>query len=67
MHTIKSFSGHSDRNQLVNFALRLNPKPKKIIVNHGESSKCLDLASSLHKLMKIETNAPKDLETIRIR
>ena len=60
-------SGHCDRNQLINFVYRLSPKPKRIIVNHGEASRCLDLSSTLHKLNNIETMAPRNLETIRVR
>lgn len=67
VYTLDGFSGHSDRNQLINFVRRLEPQPKKIIIVHGESSRCLDLASSLHKLQKVETIAPKNLESIRIR
>jgi len=67
VYTLDGFSGHSDRNQLINFVRRLEPQPKKIILVHGESSRCLDLASSLHKLQKVETIAPKNLESIRIR
>ncbi len=67
IHSMHSFTGHSTRDQLMNFVKRLSPRPKKIIVNHGESSKCLDLASSLHKAYRLETVAPKDLDTIRIR
>ncbi len=60
-------SGHSDRNQLMNFIKRCTPMPKKVIVNHGESSRCLDLASSIHHAFNIETVAPKNLEAVRIR
>jgi len=67
IHDIKGFSGHSSRDQLLNFIYRLSPKPKKVIINHGESSKCLELASSLHKLNRIETAAPRVLEAIRIK
>lgn len=67
VHTIHGFSGHSSRTQLMNFVKRLDPKPKKGIIIHGESSKCLDLASSIHKQIRIETSAPKNLESIRIR
>ena len=66
-HTLDGFSGHSDRNQLINFVKRLEPQPKKIIIVHGENSRCLDLASSLHKMQRVETIAPKNLEAIRIR
>ncbi len=64
---IRGFSGHTPRDKLLTFVRHLDPKPKKIILVHGESSKCLDLASTLHKTFRIETNAPKNLEAIRIR
>lgn len=60
-------TGHSTRRELMNFVGRCHPKPKKVIVNHGENIKCLDLASSLHKQYRIETNAPRNLEAVRIR
>lgn len=58
---------HSDRKQLMNFVFKCQPRPKKVIVNHGENSRVLDLASSIHKLGKIETVAPRVLETVRLR
>lgn len=67
VHSIPGMTGHAARDELMRYVHNLDPKPKKIIVNHGESSKCLDLASSIHKLERIETNAPKNLESIRIR
>ncbi|MBI4150052.1 beta-CASP ribonuclease aCPSF1, partial [Candidatus Woesearchaeota archaeon] len=60
-------TGHSDRKQLMNFIYKCEPKPKKVIVNHGENSRCLDLASSIHKQNKIETVAPRNLEAVRIK
>lgn len=67
VHTIEGFTGHSGRNQLMNFIQKCEPKPKKVIINHGENSRCLDLASSIHKMARIETNAPRNLESIRIK
>ncbi|MFP4401212.1 MAG: beta-CASP ribonuclease aCPSF1 [Candidatus Woesearchaeota archaeon] len=64
--TVEGFSGHADRNELFNFLRKSNPRPKRVIIGHGESSRCLDLASSLHKQFRIETNAPRNLEVIRI-
>ena len=60
-------SDHSDRKQLMNFIYKCNPQPKKIIVNHGENSACLDLASSIHKQNRIETVAPRNLECLRLK
>jgi len=67
INTISGFSGHSYRNQLLAFISNCNPKPKKIIIDHGEQSKALDLASTLYKSQKIETVVPKNLETVRLR
>jgi predicted metal-dependent RNase len=60
-------TGHSDRRELMSFIQHLNPKPKKIIVVHGESSRCLDLARSLHNVTKVETVAPRNLDVIRLK
>ncbi len=60
-------TNHSDRRQLMNYVKRCNPQPRKVLVVHGEASRCLDLASSLHKAYRIETSAPKNLEVIRLK
>ena len=51
----------------MNFVQKCEPRPKKVIINHGENSRCLDLASSIHKNFKIETVAPRNLETVRVK
>jgi predicted metal-dependent RNase len=61
------FSGHSDRKQLLNYMYNLEPRPERIIMCHGDESKCADLASSIYKKYGIETRAPMNLETIRYR
>lgn len=60
-------SPHAGRNEIIAFFNNLRPKPKRIIVNHGEQSKSLDLASSLYKIHHVETNVPRGLETLRLR
>jgi len=65
--TIDGLTAHSGRNQLLAFINRCNPKPKRVLINHGEASKCLDLASTIYKLNRVETSAPRNLETVRIR
>ncbi len=64
--TIEGFSGHSDRAQLLNYVRRLLPKPDRILSVHGDETKCMDLASALHKLFRLETRAPLNLETVRL-
>lgn len=65
--TIDAFTGHSDRTELMNYVRKCNPQPKRILTNHGESSRCLDLATSIYKQFHIETVAPRNLDAIRIR
>jgi KH/beta-lactamase-domain protein len=65
--SIEGFSGHSSRNELIAFINNLSPSPKRIIVNHGEVSRSLDLASSIYKMHKVETVVPRNLEAIRLR
>jgi len=65
--SITGLTAHAGRNELLEFVNRSQPHPNRIIINHGEQSKCLDLASSIYKLHHIETNVPRNLETIRLR
>jgi len=67
IQTLKDFSAHSGRNELISFFNNIKPKPKRIIINHGEVSKSLDLSSALYKLNRVETNVPRTLETLRLR
>ncbi|MEK6898489.1 MAG: beta-CASP ribonuclease aCPSF1 [Nanoarchaeota archaeon] len=67
VETMYGLSAHSGRNELLQYISRMNPRPKKVIINHGEVSKCLDLASSLYKLNHVETIVPRNLETIRLK
>jgi uncharacterized protein len=64
--TIEGFSGHSDRVQLMNYVASLDPRPQRIILNHGEESKAVDLAGSLHKRFNVDSRAPFNLEAIRL-
>jgi len=66
IHTVIGFSGHSDRRELLNYARKATPRPEKIFLIHGEKSKCISLASTLHKMLKVETKAPDVLETVRL-
>jgi len=65
--SIDGLTGHSGRNQLMAFINNISPAPKRIIVNHGEQSRCLDLASTFYKTYRVETAAPRNLETVRLK
>ena len=64
--TVDGFSGHSDRQQLMEYMRRIYPKPGRVLTNHGEEGNCLDLASSIYKRYRIPTMAPMNLETVRL-
>jgi len=64
---VEGFSGHSDRNQIFGYARKILPHPDLIIVNHGESKKCLGVANTFKKVLKINAIAPQNLETIRLK
>jgi len=63
--TIEGFSGHSDRVQLMNYVATVDPRPQRILLNHGEESKSLDLAASLHKRFNVDSRVPYNLEAVR--
>ncbi|MEN7982283.1 MAG: beta-CASP ribonuclease aCPSF1 [Nanoarchaeota archaeon] len=64
---LHGLSPHAGRGELISFFNNIRPKPKRIIINHGEVSKSLDLASALYKLNRVETNVPRTLETLRLK
>jgi len=66
IYKIDGLSGHADRNELMNYVMELRPKPKRVIVVHGEKSKSFDLASTIHKTVRVETNVPRVLDALRI-
>ena len=70
IHTVEGFSGHSDRRQLMEYVRRIQPKPERVLTCHGEASKCINLASSLHRAQaqrrRLETRAIQNFETVRL-
>ncbi len=64
--TVSGFSAHSDRQQIINFTKNLRSTPNKVLTNHGEKKNCFSLASSLHKILNIDTSAPQNLEINRV-
>lgn len=52
VEAIEGFSGHSDQNQLLAYLESLTPKPKKIILNHGEPEATNKLYSLIEERKK---------------
>ena len=63
IETLRGFSGHSSRSQIMGYLRKLKPKPERVLTMHGEVSKCINLASTIHQRVKVETRAPRNLET----
>jgi len=67
VESVRGFSGHSDRRQLMNYLHRMKPKPERIIVLHGEKTKSLSMAHLFKRRYNIEALVPEVLETIKLR
>lgn len=67
VQTIEGLSGHSDRNQLLAFIHKLTSKPDRIIIAHGETQKSLEFARTVHRTLRVETNVPRNLESLRLK
>ncbi len=67
VNTSDGFSGHSDRSQLLSFVKSLRPRAGRIFMMHGDETKCDDLSRTVNRMMHIETRAPLDLDTIRLK
>jgi predicted metal-dependent RNase len=63
---IDGFGSHSDYNQLINYIGRLRPKLRRVLVNHGERAKAQNLASSINRMFKIQTQHPLVQEALKL-
>jgi len=50
VYSIDGFSGHSDQRELVEYARTITPRPRRIILNHGEAS----ALTALYTLLKTD-------------
>ncbi|MFH1696395.1 MAG: beta-CASP ribonuclease aCPSF1 [Candidatus Diapherotrites archaeon] len=67
IETLEGFSGHSDRNQLSAYVRDLKPKPKRILVDHGDRIKTVEFAKYISNKFRINCSAPRDLDSVRLR
>ena len=73
VEAIEGFTGHSDGRQLVSFLYNIQPKPRLIVLCHGERSRCLRMEDYINTTLrkklgkpKLKAIAPPVLETIRL-
>jgi hypothetical protein len=67
VETIEGFSGHSDRNQLINYVRNLRPKPKRILINHGDRNSAIDFSRYISSKFAVNSTAPQNLDAIRLK
>jgi len=67
IETIDGFSGHADYNQLMNYVGSLKPKPKKVIVNHGDPQRSIEFSKSIAKRFAITSTSIRVLDSVRLR
>lgn len=63
---VDGFSGHSSRQQLINYIGKFTPKPKNLIFIHGEPEAVESLATSASRLVNSRIYVPKNLDTIAL-
>jgi len=67
VEAIEGFSGHSDQNQLLAYLENLSPKPKKIILNHGEPEAINKLYNLIEERKKKKSSLPATVEVYKPR
>jgi uncharacterized protein len=66
VEAIDGLNIHSDYNQLLAYVNKLRPKVRRVLVNHGERSKVQNLATSINKTFKIQSQYPLVGEGIKL-
>jgi len=62
-----SLSGHADFKELMDYMQKMKPRPRKVLVVHGEKSATISLARHIHKRFRIETISPRPIDSLRLR
>ncbi|MET1159694.1 MAG: beta-CASP ribonuclease aCPSF1 [Thermoprotei archaeon] len=52
VYSIEGFSGHSDQSELIRYVETITPKPKVIVLNHGEPTSTMMLAKLLNRRLR---------------
>jgi len=66
VQTIDGFSGHADRRQLLGYAKKIHPKPKRALIVHGEPSKSENLSHTFREMFGFDSSVPRNLDSIRL-
>jgi len=66
VQTIDGFSGHADRKQLLGYAKKIHPKPKRALIVHGEPNKSENLSHTFRDMFRLDSTVPRNLDSIRL-
>lgn len=66
VETAEGFSGHSDKRQLLSYIATMQPRPHRILVNHGDGDKTYEFSKLIRSKFGIEAYALRNLETLRL-
>ncbi len=75
VYSIEGFSGHSDQNELLRYVRNIYPKPRNIVLNHGEPTAITTLARLVSRYVRSSASGypastniftPRILDTIHI-
>jgi KH/beta-lactamase-domain protein len=61
---VDGFSGHSSRQQLLDYLRKVSPKPKNLIILHGEPEAIESIAKAANKIIPAKIYTPKNLDAI---
>ncbi len=64
---VDGFSGHSDFNQLNSYFSSLKPKPKRVLVGHGDPVRSIEFSKNLAARFRVNSTSIRNLDTVRLR
>lgn len=59
IHNVQGFSGHADKNALLEWLRGFDEKPKKVFLVHGEAEAKISFASEIEKTLKLSCIIPE--------
>ncbi len=64
--TVSGFSGHADRDGLLQFLKTMRSKPERVLCVHGDKDAVTEFSSSIQTELGVQAHAPRNLETFRL-
>lgn len=66
VESFTDFTNHSDYGQILAYIKRMKQKLRRVIVNHGDKSKAQNLAGSINRILRIQTQHPLVEEAVKL-